>query len=202
MWKTSCLGKPAPHKTACLSAHHQLLSYTDTGKYPLDTWHFSCQILSLRKAVYKKWCWRVSLWLCISYTAGRLGIEIQGKSSQEPPYPQQAHLLHAQQTQQFQPQSILMPHAAPHPCHLSSILGRDAAVTDLGRGKCSFSATVPFEKKRKSNSAGSGGFHFNHFPFALSRDCSQRKSCFEASLFHVPESISLCSEIHNTKRLH
>lgn len=86
--------------------------------------------------------------------------------------------------------------------HLSSILERDAAVTDLARSKCSFSNSVPLKKKWKSNSAGSEGFNFNHVPFALSRDCSQRKSCFEASLLHVSESISPCSEIHNTKRIH
>lgn len=44
-----------------------------------------------------------------------------------------------------------MPQAAPYPAmsHLSSILERDAAVTDPARSKCSFSNSVPFKKKNE-----------------------------------------------------
>lgn len=98
--------------------------------------------------------------------------------------------------------SCHMQRLTPAMSHLSSILERDTTVTDLARSKCSFSNSAPFKKKWKSNLAGTEGFNFNHLPFALSRDCSQRKSRFEASLFHVPESISLCSEIHNNKRIY
>lgn len=145
----------------------------------------------------------VILWLCISYT-GRFSTAIQGKAGNSHHIPNR-NICSVPSTHSSFNQVILMPQAAPYPAmsHLSSILERDAAVTDPARSKCSFSNSVPFKKKKwKSNSAGSEGFNFNHLPFALSRDCSQRKSCFEASLLHGSESINLCSEIHNTKRIH